>query len=80
MGPTARSSELQGLFARTTARSIKTTRARSVLHCYEFKGAEATRPQNAAFLPSARSPPCGESASAQGQCMKAKVFPTGGMT
>ena len=79
MGPTARSSELQGLFARTTARSIKTTRARSVLHCYEFKGAEATRPQNAAFLPSARSPPYGESASAQGQCMKAKVFPTGGM-
>ena len=51
MGPTALSSELQGLFARTTARSIKTTRARSVLHCYELKGAEATRPQNAAFLP-----------------------------
>ena len=79
MGPTARSSELQGWFAPTTARSIKTTRARSVLHCYEFKGAEATRPQNAAFLPSARSPPCGESASAQGQSMKAKGFPTGGM-
>ena len=61
MGPTARSSELQGLFARTTARSIKTTRARSVLHCYECNGAEATRPQNAVFLPNARSPPCSES-------------------
>jgi len=65
MGPTARSSELQRLFARTTVRSIRPTRARSVLHCYEFKGAgaEATRTQNAAFLPSARSPPCGESKS-----------------
>ena len=57
MGPTTRSSELQGLFARTTVRSIWTTGARSVLPCYEFKVAEATRPENAAFLPNARSPP-----------------------
>ena len=67
MGHTARSNELQGLFARTTVRSIRTTRARAVLYCYEFKGvgAEATRPQNAAFLPSARSPPRGEPVSVQ---------------
>jgi hypothetical protein len=76
MGPTARSSELQRLFARTTVRSIRTTRARSVLHCYEFKGAgaETTRTQNAAFLRSARSPPCGESVSIQNPCMKPRCF------
>ena len=74
MGPTARSSEWQGLSARTTVRSIRTTLARSVLHCYEFQGAEATHPQNAAFLPSARSPPCGEPVSVQGPCMKGKCF------
>src|SRR5687768_1487273 len=79
MGPTARSSELQRLFARMTVRSIRTTRAGSVPHCYEFKGAEATHPQNVAFLPSARSPPCGESVSIQNPCMKAKMFPIGGM-
>ena len=54
MAPTAHSSDLQRLFARTSSRSNKTTRARPLLHFYGFKDAEVTPPQ---FLPSARSPP-----------------------
>ena len=57
MAPTARSSELPGRLARTTARVIKTTGARPLPHGFEFKGGEATRPQNAALLSVARSPP-----------------------
>ena len=57
MAPTARSSELDGLFVRAALRSIKRTRVRRALHFYQFKSAQERRLRSASSLPSARSPP-----------------------